>query len=103
SYKTKITKHESTTMGIKHRADRGLRKISALIQLGFRRTVKSFEMPYVSYSRTLCVSVKIHRSLKHVWLLLTRKANAETPIDLALHTSQNKIIRIKLYKSKILL
>ncbi len=36
-------------MGIKHRADSGFRKFSALIQVRFGRTIKSFEMPYVSY------------------------------------------------------
>lgn len=36
-------------MGIKHRADSGLREFSALSKLVFVRTVKSFEMPYVSY------------------------------------------------------
>ena len=36
-------------MGIKHRADSGFLKFSALIKLGFGRTVKCSEMPYVSY------------------------------------------------------
>ena len=36
-------------MGIKHRAVSGFRKFSALSKLGFGRTVKTFEMPYVSY------------------------------------------------------
>jgi len=36
-------------MGIKHRADGGFRKFSALNQVRFGRTVKCFEMPYVSY------------------------------------------------------
>ena len=38
-------------MGIKHRADSGFRKFSALIYVRFGRTVKSCEMPYVSYPR----------------------------------------------------
>ncbi len=37
------------TMGIKHRADSGFRKFSALNQVRFGPTVKFFEMPYVSY------------------------------------------------------
>jgi hypothetical protein len=37
------------TMGIKHRADNGFREFLALSKLGFGRTVKCFEMPYVSY------------------------------------------------------
>lgn len=36
-------------MGIKHRADSGFRKFRSLSKLGFGRTVKCFEMPYVSY------------------------------------------------------
>jgi hypothetical protein len=36
-------------MGIKHRADSGFRKLSALSKLGFGRTVQCFKMPYVSY------------------------------------------------------
>jgi hypothetical protein len=36
-------------MGIKHRADSGFRKFSALSKLYLGRTVKCFEMPYVSY------------------------------------------------------
>lgn len=43
------------TMGIKHRADSGSRKFSALNKLGFGWTVKCFEMPYVSYPRPLAV------------------------------------------------
>ena len=38
-------------MGIKHRADSGFCKFSALSKLGFGRTNKCFEMPYVSYPR----------------------------------------------------
>ncbi len=38
-------------MGIKHRAAFGFRKFSALSKLSFGRTVKCFEMPYVSYPR----------------------------------------------------
>ena len=38
-------------MGIKHRADSGFRKFSTLIKLGFGRTVKCSEMPYVSYPK----------------------------------------------------
>jgi hypothetical protein len=38
-----------TTMGIKHRADSGFRKLSVLNQVRFGRTVNCFEMPYVSY------------------------------------------------------
>jgi hypothetical protein len=40
-------------MGIKHRADSGFCKFSALSKLGFGRTNKCFEMPYVSYPRLL--------------------------------------------------
>ncbi len=40
-------------MGIKHRADSDFRKFSALNKLRFGRTVKCFEMPYVSYPRPL--------------------------------------------------
>jgi hypothetical protein len=47
-------------MGIKLRADGGFRKFSALNELGFRRTVKRFEMPYVSYPRPLCVKSHIN-------------------------------------------
>ena len=36
-------------MGIKHRADSAFRKFSAFSKLGFGRTSKCFEMPYVSY------------------------------------------------------
>ncbi len=36
-------------MGIKHRADSGFRKFSALSKIGFGRTELYFEMPYVSY------------------------------------------------------
>ncbi len=36
-------------MGIKHRADSGFRKFSALNKFGYGQTVKYFEMPYVSY------------------------------------------------------
>ncbi len=43
-------------MGIKHRADNGFRKFSSLSKLGFGRTVKCFESPYVSYPRTLVAS-----------------------------------------------
>lgn len=42
-------------MGIKHRADRGFRKFSALIQVRFGLAVKSFEVPYTSYPRPLPV------------------------------------------------
>jgi len=45
----KRKKHESTTMGIKHRADGGFCKFSALNQVRFGRTDKCFEMPYDSY------------------------------------------------------
>lgn len=45
-------------MGIKHRADSGFRKFSALSKIGFGRLVKSFEMPYVSYPRTLATIKK---------------------------------------------
>ena len=38
-------------MGIKHRADSGFRKFSTLIKLGFGRTFKCSEMPYVSYPK----------------------------------------------------
>jgi short-subunit dehydrogenase len=47
-------------MGIKHRADSGFRKFSALSKLGFGRSVKCFEMPYVSYPRPLCLIVGRH-------------------------------------------
>jgi len=40
-------------MGIKHRADSGFRKFQVLSKLSFGRTIKSFEMPYVSYPRPL--------------------------------------------------
>lgn len=43
-------------MGIKHRADSDLRKFSALNKVSLKRTVKCFEMPYVSYPRPLCAS-----------------------------------------------
>ena len=49
-------------MGIKHRADSGLRKFSVLIKLGFGRTVKRFEMPYVSYPRPLGTIQKKRRN-----------------------------------------
>lgn len=45
-------------MGIKHRADGGFRKFSALNKVRLGRTVKCSEMPYVSYPRPLCPSVK---------------------------------------------
>jgi hypothetical protein len=45
-------------MGIKHRADSGFRRFSALSKVCFGRTVKSFEMPYVSYPRPLAVIKK---------------------------------------------
>jgi hypothetical protein len=45
-------------MGIKHRADSGFRKFRFLSKLGFGRTVKCFEMPYVSYPRPLAVRQK---------------------------------------------
>lgn len=44
-------------MGIKHRADSGFRKFRTLIKVRFVRTVKYFEMPYVSYPRPLVASV----------------------------------------------
>jgi len=43
-------------MGIKHRADSGFRKFRVLSKLGFGRTFKCFEMPYVSYPRTLALN-----------------------------------------------
>ena len=49
------------TMGIKHRADSGFCKFSALSKLGFGRTNKCFEMPYVSYPRLVSYS-KVHLS-----------------------------------------
>lgn len=45
-------------MGIKHRADSGFRKFRTLIKVRFVRTVKYFEMPYVSYPRPLSVRLK---------------------------------------------
>lgn len=45
-------------MGIKHRADSGFRKFRTLIKVRFVRTVKYFEMPYVSYPRPLAASVR---------------------------------------------
>lgn len=45
-------------MGIKHRADSGFRKFRTLIKVRFVRTVKYFEMPYVSYPRPLAASDK---------------------------------------------
>ncbi|MDD4417117.1 MAG: hypothetical protein PHI70_10085 [Proteiniphilum sp.] len=41
-------KADRITMGIKHRADSGFGKFWALSKLGFGRTIKCFEMPYVS-------------------------------------------------------
>lgn len=38
-------------MGVKHRVANVFRKFSALDKLGFGRTVKCFEMLYVSYPR----------------------------------------------------
>ena len=52
-------------MGIKHRADSGFRKFSALNKLGFRRTVKYFEMPYVSYPKPLSTIQKDGYSIKN--------------------------------------
>ena len=44
-------------MGIKHRADSGFRKFSALSKIGFGRTELYFEMPYVSYLNR-CIALK---------------------------------------------
>ena len=44
----KNKKYDRTTMGMKHRADSGFHKFSPLSMLGLGRTVKCFEMPYVS-------------------------------------------------------
>ncbi len=41
-------------MGIKHRADSGFRKFSALSKLCLGGQVRSSEMPYVSYPKPLC-------------------------------------------------
>lgn len=54
------------TMGIKHRADSGFRKLSALIKLGFGRTVKCSEMPYVSYPRPLPIIKENRTKLKNL-------------------------------------
>jgi hypothetical protein len=43
----------STTMGIKHRDDSGFGKFRALSKLGLGGKVRSSEMPYISYLRTL--------------------------------------------------
>lgn len=40
----KIKKHERPTMGIKHRADSGLRKFLALNKVCFERTVMRSDM-----------------------------------------------------------
>ena len=40
-------------MGIKHRADSGFHKFQILSKLGYKQTVKCFEMPYVSYPKPL--------------------------------------------------
>jgi hypothetical protein len=45
-------------MGIKHRAYSGFRKFSALIKVRLGRTVKCSEMPYVSYPKPLCATLK---------------------------------------------
>ena len=47
-------------------------------------------------ARTLCVSVKNQRSVKHIWFLPTLNANAEKPKELALpHASKKKYFRIQ--------
>ena len=51
-------------MGIKHRADSGFRKFSALRKIGLGRINKSFEMPYVSYPRTLTSAKQNHDTPK---------------------------------------
>jgi|GEM_PF-6712738 len=53
NYIEEIKKHDAATMGIKHRASSDFRKFSALSKLGFGRTVKCFEVPYVSYPKSL--------------------------------------------------
>lgn len=45
------------TMGIKHRADSGFRKFWVLSKLSFGGQVRSSEMPYVSYPRTLAATI----------------------------------------------
>lgn len=45
-------------MGIKHRADSGFRKFSALSKVCLGGQVNSFEVPYVSYPRPLAKSEK---------------------------------------------
>ncbi len=52
-------------MGIKHRAASGFRKFSALSKLGFGRTVKCFEMPYVSYPEPLMAISLRERKTTH--------------------------------------
>jgi hypothetical protein len=51
-----IKKYVWPTMGIKHRADSGFRKFSALSKLCLGGQVKCSEMPYVSYPRPLAAS-----------------------------------------------
>jgi hypothetical protein len=48
-------------MGIKHRADSGFSKLASLSKLGFGRTDKCFEMPYVSYPRPLAFMLRKDR------------------------------------------
>ena len=56
-------------MGIKHRAASGFLKFSALSKFGLVRTIKCFEMPYVSYPerwqqyKNLNYGPKIHNSI----------------------------------------
>ena len=69
-------------MGIKHRADSGFRKFSALSQVRFRRTVKCFVMPYVSYPKPLCAMRKKATHIQAHLVFAVTQANAEKPKEL---------------------
>jgi hypothetical protein len=57
-------------MCIKHRADSGFRKFSVLNKLGFGRTIKSFEMPYVSYpNRWQQAKMNTTQTIKHIAII----------------------------------
>jgi hypothetical protein len=57
-------------MGIKHRADSGFRKFSALNKVRFDRTDTCFEMPYVSYPRRWQQAKKMTMKFKFQILLI---------------------------------
>ena len=57
-------------MGIEHRADSGFRKFSALSKVRFGRTIRCFEMPYVSYPRPLYAISKL-RTLFRIFVFCT--------------------------------